>query len=267
MDKRNPKIPILMYHEVSAVGDSKEEVRHTNPSYVLSVSKFREQMQYLHANGFNTVTLQDVLDGTGSQEQNSVVLTFDDGWMSNYTNAFPIFNNMGLTATIFVITDFIGTAKYMNWNQLKEMAEAGISVQSHTAGHSALSTLSGGEIKHELERSKATIEDHLGLSVDFLSAPHGMIDKSVIDIAGSIGYRGICTSEPGFRHGCGNPAIFKRVNITGSCRMSDFKGIVRGNCAAIFPAICSKGIKNLIKKFLGYNNYRRIYRLRYRIGE
>jgi peptidoglycan/xylan/chitin deacetylase (PgdA/CDA1 family) len=256
-----------MYHEVSAVADRKEKVRHTNPSYVLSVSKFREQMRYLHENGYRTLSLPDLLDGTASKQDRALVITFDDGWLNVYTNAFPIMKDLGLTATVFVISGFVGQEAYMDWGQLREMNSEGFGIECHTATHRPLAELSESELKKELEDSKNSIEDALMAPVRFLSAPHGMVNRRILEMAAEAGYEGICTSEPAFRHVYGNPAIFKRVNIPDRCRMSDFRKIVQSEHMAILPTICSKKAKNLIKKFLGYHNNRRIYRFRYRIEE
>jgi peptidoglycan/xylan/chitin deacetylase (PgdA/CDA1 family) len=254
-----------MYHEVSDDTERRKRTRHTNPAYSLSVEQFREQMQYIHDNGYRTWSLNELLDTKSHTQQKSVTLTFDDGWQNNHTHAFPILEEFGLTATIFVITDFVSQPNYLDCEQLREMKTQGISIQSHTAMHSPLTGLATSEIKRELEVSKHTIEHHLGTPVDFLSAPHGMIDEKVLDIAGSIGYKAVCTSEPGFSHSHGSPAILKRINISNRCDISTFGKILEGNQLSILPARISKKTKNLTKKLVGYNNYRKLYNLRYRI--
>lgn len=262
-----PKIPILMYHEVSEVTERGKKVRSTNPSYSVSVKQFSKQMEFLARNDYQTLFLNKIIDDTLEKHHKCVAITFDDGFQDNYTNAFPILKEFGLTATIFIATDFAGQDKYMDWYQLAEMNNSGISIQSHTVSHKPLSVQSIDEIRHELYSSKKTIEDHLGSTVDFLSAPHGMIDRRVINVARAVGYRGICTSEPGFNHLYRFPAIFKRINISDHYDLSTFEKIVQSNPVPILYAAFSKKIKNFIKTILGYNNYRKLYRIRYRIGE
>jgi peptidoglycan/xylan/chitin deacetylase (PgdA/CDA1 family) len=261
------KIPILMYHQISEVPERGKRIRRTNPIYSLSVENFHEQMRYIHNNGYQTLSLKEIIDTVRYNQQQSVVITFDDGFANNYTNAFPILKKYGMTATVFVVTEFVGKGEFIDWNQLREMSGEGISIQSHTASHRPLSVLQGAEIAFELETSKKTIEDQLGSPVIFSSAPHGMIDQRVIDVARSVGYKGICTSEPGFRHSYGNPAIFKRVNIPDGWGIWKFRKIVGSDSFFILPTLFSKKIKNLAKRCLGYDNYRRMYRLRFRIGE
>jgi len=94
-----------------------------------------------------------------------------------------------------------------------------------------------------------------------------MIDHRVLDAAQSIGYKAICTSEPGFNHTFTKLPILKRINISDSCQISEFKEIIQANQISILPLVLSKKMKNVTKKLLGWDNYRRIYRLRYRIEE
>jgi hypothetical protein len=256
-----------MYHQVLDLPERDKGIRNTSPAYCLSVEGFSEQMKYLVENGYRSLSLKDVIDDPARNHQKSLAITFDDGWSNNYSNAFQILKDLGLTATVFIVTDFVGKDGYMDWTQLRQMHEAGIAIQSHGVSHKPLSFLTSDDIVDELERSKKQIEDHLDSTVDFFSAPHGMTDQRVLDIARSIGYKAVCTSEPGFRHSFAQPAILKRINMSDACQISEFGKIVQANQMAILPRVLSKKMKNVTKKLLGWDNYRRIYRLRYPIGE
>jgi peptidoglycan/xylan/chitin deacetylase (PgdA/CDA1 family) len=258
------RIPILMYHDIRADGGERIGPLMTNPAYVLAEGQFAAQVKYLHEKGYKSVSLAQLIDQDKSLEKNSVVLTFDDGWASNYSLAMPMLREYGLAATVFVVSDFVDTQQYMSWQQLKEMGEAGFSIQSHTAGHRALSVLKDSEIKDELGKSKAVLEDKLGSMVEFLSTPHGMIDERVVQIAHSTGYKGICTSEPGYRHRLGRPAVLHRINVSGKYDLESFGRILRGDPGVFIPLILSKKVKSLSKRLLGYKTYRAIYDLRYR---
>jgi len=261
-----PKIPILMYHEISTVLERNKKIRSTNPIYTLSIKQFDEQMKYIHENDYQTLSLDEFMNPRLRTNEKKVIITFDDGWANNYSNAFPILKKRNLTATIFVITGFVGRDEYMDWRQLRQMGEEGMSIQSHTVSHRPLTVLENHEIMYELQGSKKSIEEHLGKRVDFLSVPHGMIDRRVIGTAQIVGYKAICTSEPGFSHSYGNPAILKRINISDHCEASTFEQIIQTNRMVILFPILSKKIKNLIRKSLGNKNYKKLYRLRFRIG-
>ena len=149
-----PKIPILMYHSVLDLRGQNEGQRNFNPAYCLSVERFREQMEYIHKNGYKTLHLDQLLESQSQVLEKSLVITFDDGWADNYSNVLPILIKYGLKATIFIVTGFIGQTNYMSWSQLREMREADVSIQSHTVSHRPLSLLSQAEVEYELQEGR-----------------------------------------------------------------------------------------------------------------
>jgi peptidoglycan/xylan/chitin deacetylase (PgdA/CDA1 family) len=251
-----------MYHGVSEISERGKKIRSVNPAYSLTANQFREQMEYLHTNRYITLSLDQLLNNE-SVPQKSLVITFDDGWADNYTNVFPTLKEYSLTATIFVISGFIGKAKYMDWHQLREMNAAGLSIQSHTVSHKPLAQLSKTEVEYELVTSKKTIENALGKKVNFLSLPHGVFNRRVLETAHEAGYLAICTSEPGFSHEHMDIPVLKRINISDHYHLQTFKKIIEKNRMTILPLIFSKKLKNLLKRTIGSGNYRKIYNLRY----
>ena len=144
-----PKVPILMYHQVVEDGERNRQARNTNPAYTVTVGRFREQMAWLAENGFRTRSLDDVIDPR-TPLKDSVVITFDDGWADNFSHALPVLGEYGLSATIFVVTGFVGAPGYLDWEQLREMSGNGISLQSHTVSHRPLEELGDDEVAEEL---------------------------------------------------------------------------------------------------------------------
>ena len=101
-------VPILVYHSVAPThpGQNKEQ-----RLLDVDTAMFRQQMYYLVANKYNVVPLSAVVDaiqGRGSVKPNSVAITFDDGWLSQYQNALPILEQLHFPATFFVITKQVG---------------------------------------------------------------------------------------------------------------------------------------------------------------
>jgi peptidoglycan/xylan/chitin deacetylase (PgdA/CDA1 family) len=156
----------------------------------------------------------------------------------------------------------------MNWDQLKEMSDAGFSIQSHTESHRPLSELNNKEIMQELQGSKRTLEDHLRTQVDFLSLPHGIVNKRVWENIRDARYIGVCSSDPGFFHGYekGIP-MFKRINVSNWFDIDEFRKILEMSPVMAMSLIASKKIKNLVKKTMGYSTYRKLYKLRYQIKD
>lgn len=129
-------VPVLMYHSVS---DSGEYV-------VISPENFRKHLQAIRESGFTPVSLDDLIryvDYGFPLPEKPVCITFDDGYLDNYTTAYPMLKEFGFKATIFAIVSSVGKETYKNttyditphfdYEQAKEMIDSGlISVQSHT---------------------------------------------------------------------------------------------------------------------------------------
>jgi len=261
-----PKVPILMYHQVVEDGERNRQARNTNPAYTVTVGRFREQMAWLAENGFRTRSLGDVIDPP-IPLKDSVVITFDDGWADNFSHALPVLGEYGLSATIFVVTGFVGAPGYLDWEQLREMSGNGISLQSHTVSHRPLEELGDDEVAEELGASKKVLEDRMGTAVHFVSMPQGSWNRKIFQAVRAAGYRGVCTSEPGFRHSLGTPAVFSRINVADRTPISSFARIARMDRSFILPVLAATKFKRAVRSLVGYRMYRLLYRLRYRINE
>lgn len=185
-----------MYHKV----DPRWEWGGTR----ITPKKFEQQLAYLKARDYCTLSLPDYLNKchSGKIGRNYVVLSFDDSYESIYHYAFPLLKKYDFTATVFVITDFIGrentwdanlggrTFKHLSAYQILEMSNHGIQFGSHTASHPCLTLLSREVIQKELKDSKHILESLLNRTVDFISYPFGRTDTRVIKTARRIGYKG-----------------------------------------------------------------------------
>jgi peptidoglycan/xylan/chitin deacetylase (PgdA/CDA1 family) len=215
---------------------------------------------------YRALRLNDILNQS-ADFTDSLVITFDDGWANNYTDAFPILQQYGLNATLFVITGSVGQPRYVSWDQLSEMSRHDISIQSHGVSHKPLTAFGRDRIVHELEASKKTLEDRLGIPVEFLSLPHGAISTEVVQVAENVGYRALCTSEPGYSYSYGVCPLLKRINISDRYSINDFEKIMKRDPVFIFGLILARKLKNLAKNVVGYDSYRRLYRFIYQIKD
>lgn len=101
------KIPVLLYHHILKDEDIKANGWESNDS-IISVESFKEQMDYLHDNGYKTATLDELqgfIDETIELPKKTVVITFDDGYLSNAVYAYPIMKEYGFKGTIFMRGD------------------------------------------------------------------------------------------------------------------------------------------------------------------
>lgn len=110
-----------------------------------------------------------------------VSFTFDDGFFSTYTKAFPILTKYGYTGTVFVITSCIGTTGYMNASQLLELQNQGWEIASHSHTHSFLTELSDKQLISEIKGSKSILES-LGLRVYGFACPGGRYNEKIVSL-------------------------------------------------------------------------------------
>jgi peptidoglycan/xylan/chitin deacetylase (PgdA/CDA1 family) len=123
-----------------------------------------------------------------------VIITFDDGEMNNFKNAFSILKQFGLGAYFFVTVSRIGKRGYMGWEELKELRDAGMTIGSHGLNHDILTTLKDRQIERELWDSKEILEHNLKVNIDYFSVPRGFYNKNIIETARRIGYKKVFVS-------------------------------------------------------------------------
>lgn len=156
-----------------------------------------------------------------------MVLTFDDGGLDNYTVAFPVLEQHGLTATFFVITERVGKEGQMDWQQLREMADRGMSIQSHSVSHPDLRGVSAARLESELVDSRTAIANAIGLASYVLCYPSGAYNDGVIQAARAAGYVMAVTTDHGRE---GDPsAVFElhRRRVQAFLPLASFANLLR----------------------------------------
>jgi peptidoglycan/xylan/chitin deacetylase (PgdA/CDA1 family) len=234
---RTPLIPILMYHSISDgsednCSENKREAA-AHPYYRTSTSpqRFAEQINYLHGNGYRTVSLAEAVSGRRQSPvaDKQVVITFDDGYHDFYRHAFPVLSQCGFSATVFLPTAYIGESPVsfkgrdcLTWTEVRELNHHGIRFGSHTVTHPQLRDLSPSAIKDEISGSKKTIEEKLGSEVDSFAYPYAFpqtdtdFRNMLRDLLLQAGYRnGVCTII-GLARSKSNPFFMERLPVN-SC--------------------------------------------------
>ncbi len=210
------ELPIVMYHHVGHLPPKPDAIRR---DLTVSPAEFEKQLQHFKAQAIETVDLDAVMDhlaGRATLPPKAVALTFDDGYDDNFEFAFPLLKQYGMTGTFFVTTGFIEKPGYVSWNQLKEMAARGMSIQAHSVDHSDLTAVSPAQLNRQLTEPKQTLEEGLGVAVRFLAYPAGKFNRGVIQATRNAGYQAAVTVQHGTRLTAAAPFELPRVRARGS---------------------------------------------------
>lgn len=216
--KYNDKgIPVIMYHSI--------KYEKNNPVR-LSKDIFESEMKYLKDNKYTTLTLDELytfFQNNTPVPKKSVVLTFDDGYKDNFETAYPILKKYGFKATVFVITNCIGTGEYLTLPQLKELDKNGFDVESHTANHETLSELSYDKQYDTVSNSKEKLEKLLNKKVKYIAYPCGKYNKNTINAVENAGYKLALTTDGRWSDKSDGIYTLDRVFISGFHNMDTFK--------------------------------------------
>ncbi len=225
MKKGNVFLPILNYHALTDGGFSPDGI------YTLSKEVFQRQLDILARNRMQSVSLEEVwqwLPGKRDLPERAVVLTFDDGWISDFSVAVPLLRQYGFRAAFFVNPGTLDTEGYLTTDALKEMGRSGMEIGSHGFDHLFLTTLADADLAVQVETSKIELEILLGKEIHFFSIPRGRYDERVLKAIRDAGYRLACSSDVGLNRQDTDPFRLRRWALKRSTREDDFISIVEG---------------------------------------
>ena len=146
-------------------------------------AEMEKQIKYLVENGYTPIWFEDLVHV--DQIEKPVILTYDDGYVDNYVDLFPILQKYNVKATIFLVTATIdNNPNSLTSEQIKEMAQSGlVSFQSHTVTHPYLRGQSREMQEYELTRSRLTIARLTGRDPTVICYPSGSFDETTLELA------------------------------------------------------------------------------------
>ena len=190
-------VPILVYHSVAPHHKGQTADQRF---FDVDPGVFERQLDILAREKFTVIpfaTLVDALDGHTTLPPRAVVLTFDDGWETQYRHAFPVLVKRGLPATFFVFTHPIGhDAQFMTWEQLKEMARAGMTIAAHTRTHPEIGDLHRS-LKYEISGSRDDMQRELGTAPQYFAYPFCVWDRRAEAAVEAAGFRAARSCDHG----------------------------------------------------------------------
>jgi peptidoglycan/xylan/chitin deacetylase (PgdA/CDA1 family) len=216
---------VIYYHDV---------VQGEGDSYMkINLARFKEQMLYLKSQGYETVTFNDLNKSTSkiSYSPRRVLITFDDGWRSNFSEIFDWMCQMGIRYNIFLTMGKIGTDPlYLDWSEVKKMSDSGmVGFGIHTYTHPDLSQ--DGQFDAELEFTQANklFVEHLGVNPTDFCYPYGKYSSQIQNyLIENKFYPRIYTSDLTYTYHVGEALVFGRNAISNDYPIKVFRNKVRG---------------------------------------
>lgn len=210
-------VPILMYHVVSAA-----QPGTPNPELWVPESTFRDEMAALKRAGYYAITLRRAFDAWhkgAALPRRPVVVSFDDGYLSEYTHARPVLRRLGWPGVLNLKVNNIGPGG-LTTREVKALVADGWEVDSHTVQHTDL-TADGPELlRHELVDSRRALRHRFGVPADFFCYPSGRFNARVVSAVRAAGYLGATTTVEGYA-GPGDMYTLRRVRVNGSDSADD----------------------------------------------
>lgn len=230
-------ISILLYHRVN------DELRD---SVTVGIRQFDEQMKWLSSH-YDVCSVDDVIRGAVRPSTRPIVgVTFDDGYLDNYTNAAPILRRHNVPCAFFISTGIVGTSRAfphdldklgravpaMTWKHVEELHAQGFTIGSHTVSHANLAKASDEEALHELTASRNTLLQVLGVDRVALAYPFGKradISAARIAMIRDLGYSA-CFSGYGGANRAESLDLFdiKRMNVDYRFTLAALKARIEG---------------------------------------
>ncbi len=186
------KVPVLLYHHVSPHGFNTVPPR-----------RFKTHLNYLWKEGYTAVTFRQILNGPPLPEK-PVVITFDDGYAATYQHAFPLLEERGFKAVVFMLAGYIGKknswdlslepskVRHLNENEIKELSRHDWEIAAHAMSHRALTHMNPLKARDEIEKSGKILEDILNIPTDGFAYPFGRFNETVKKWVRQSGYRYAC---------------------------------------------------------------------------
>ena len=222
--KRNKFINVIYYHDI---------VKGTGSSFMkMNFDVFKRQMEYIAANGYKTLRFDDLDDEQNIQFVNKrIIIAFDDGWLSNYTEIYDLMSRLGLKYNIYLTIGKISQdPEYLSWDLIRKMHSSGlVGFGAHTYTHPDMSDVL--KINHELEFLKANeiFEKELGYRpIDFCYPFGKYSEESNEYITSNSSYSRIYTSRMMYSYIQNGKLIFGRNGISNDDSMKVFKAKLNG---------------------------------------
>lgn len=254
-------VPILMYHRIRSgrcpvPGGDPEETR-----YAVDLSEFKWQMAWLQDSGYVAVSLGRVLRAPMGGEDppgRRVVLTFDDGNLSDFEHAAPLLEERGFSGTFFVGGNRVDQPGGLERRMIAELDSRGMEIGSHGMTHRFLNRLAPAQQEAECRGSRELLAEIIGGDVRYFACPGGRYNRHTLMALRAAGYEAACTSRLGYFKAMAHPYELPRIPVVLGTRRDVFQGLVGHSARVVWPAYLRAGVLRAARGVLSDGPYRRI---------
>ncbi len=219
----NKYVNVVYYHDI-VKGEGFSFIR-TN------IDVFKRQMEYIASRGYKTLRFDDLDDNAIKYNPKTIVIAFDDGWKSNYTEIYGLMKSLGIKYNIYLTVKEIGTnPDYLTWEQVQQMHDEGlVGFGTHTYSHPDMSDISRIDPKIEFDKADSVFHEHLGFwPLDFCY-PFGKYSEESNDyILKHTAYKRIYTSRLMYSYLQDGKVVFGRNGISNNETFGVFKSKTKG---------------------------------------
>lgn len=250
------KIPILLYHDLESAEYKNEKTDAAARDTIVNADEFERQIMYLAEHNYETISVNDYF--RAAKESNGIssrkiIVTFDDGHMSNYYLAFPILKKYGFKATFFIVSGRVNHKYFLTGEQIREIAEGGMEIGSHGMTHKYFPLMTDDEMRHELFESKRILESIIQRDIDYFAFPGGHYTKKAFQHLKAAGYSGACSCLQGLNSLSNNPYLLKRIEVRRNVLAEEFGHMFNPAHIAFYRFIDMT--KNMLKRSIGVEAY------------
>ena len=223
---RHAPVPILMYHVVANPPPGTPY-----PELWVAPSRFAQQIAALARAGYHATTLDAVWRAwhrNGPMPRHPIVLSFDDGYQSQSTNARRMLARLGWPGVLNLEVNNVRQPGGIRRSQVRAMMRDGWEIDAHTLTHPDLTTVDAARLRSEVAGSRRWLRNAFGVPVHFFCYPAGRYNATVEAAVRAAGYEGATTTQTGIASLHDDPYALPRVRVMPAMTASELIGVLRG---------------------------------------